>query len=561
MRGDGGAGLMRLLGRPLGGSRLVREYLGGAGAAGGYYRGSPFRAESYRRKANELDRARGTGTLAIAAEIVWPTGPRGEDALRRVIAEEGYFVTTGQQPGLLGGPLYSLYKALTAVRLAEDLEKVLVRPVMPLFWVASDDHDWTEANHTHIVDESNELVRLSLGPPPPGRPRPLGRMQLGGAVVEVLDRLARSFPRNDFHARYMARLRDIFRPEATMTSAFTDLMAELLRDTPLGLVDAGHPRLKEACKPVFLAEAEDPDASESVLRETSEALGADGYDVQAPLVPGATLLFVELHGGRERLRRSGSGFALGRTGESFSRGQVLDMIEGNPKSVSPNVLLRPVVESVLFPTLAYVGGPAELAYFGQLDGLFRRHGVGMPVVTPRGSLLVVETRVAKVLEKLAVEPDEVRDGDALLTRFARDQLPEAVKDGVTRWRSALEALGGELAAATDAVDPVLRGAVTRARNAGLAALGILEKKIARAARRRNDVTRARIHKARVNLWPAGKPQDRVLGPLQYLMRHGPGFLSAALAAIRVPLDGDGHEETEQRGGTMGDVLPPVGRKR
>jgi len=529
---------MRVLARPLGGSPLVRDYLSGVEAASAFYRGSPFRADSYRRRAKELDRARDPGTFTPALEVVRAAGPRAEDRLRRVIDEDGYFVTTGQQPGLLGGPLYSLYKALTAVRLADELEDIVGVPVMPLFWVASDDHDWVEASRTHVVAGAGELVRLSLGAAPPGPPRPLGRVQLGGAVVEVLDTLARAFPRNDFHTRHMDRLRDIFQPAATLTSAFADLMAELLRNTTLGLVDAGHPRLKESCRPVFRAEAEDPGASEAVLGEASEALKAGGYALQAPPIRDATLLFVDGRHGRERLDRLDDGFRLRLTGRELSRRRVLRMIEEDPESVSPNVLLRPVVESFLFPTLAYVGGPGELAYFGQLRGLFRRHGVGMPVVTPRSSLLVVESRVERVLEKFALTPGQLREGDALLSRLARDRLPEDVHDGVTRWRTAVEALGAELAETVAAVDPTLRGAVTRARNAGLAALGTLEKKIVRAAGRRNDTVRARIHKARVNLWPAGKPQDRVLSPLQYLMRYDSGFLSRALEAIRIRVDED-----------------------
>jgi len=530
---------MRLLARPLGGSRLVREYLDGVEAANEFFPGSPFRAESYRRKARELDRAKGPGTYATASKVVRPAGPRAEDALRRVLGDGGYFVTTGQQPGLFGGPLYSLYKALTAVRLAGDLEEVLARPVMPLFWVASDDHDWAEANHVHVVDQSNELVRLSLGSGPAGPPGPLGRTQVGGAVAKALETLAQAFSRNDFHAPCMDSLRDIFRPTATMASAFTSFLAELLWDTPLGLVDAGHPVLKQACKPVFRAEAEDPGASEAVLRDTSAGLKAAGYGLQAPLIPDATLLFADLGGGRERLATLDGGFRLMRSGGVLSRRRVLGLIDADPESVSPNVLLRPVVESFLFPTLAYVGGPGELAYFGQLGGLFRRHGVGMPLVVPRASLLVVERRVAGVLEKFALTADEVREGDALLSRFARDRLPDAVKDAVADWRAAVEAHGEELAAEIAAVDPALRGAVTRARNAGLSALGTLEKKIVRAARRRSETTRARIDKARVNLWPAGKPQDRVLSPLQYLMRYGPEFPSLALRGIRIRRDEDG----------------------
>lgn len=554
----GGGGLMHLLARPLGGSRLVREYLNGNEAATAFFRGSPFSAESYRVKAAELDRARSPGTFATAAAVVRPAGPRAEEALGRVIGEGGYFVTTGQQPGLFGGPLYSLYKALTAVRLAEELEHLLARPVMPLFWVASDDHDWAEANHAHVVDQANELVRLTLGGAPSGPPRPLGRTCVGEGVAAALAGLARAFPQNDFHASCMAGLRDIFRPGATMAAAFADLLARLLPDTALGLVDAGHPSLKEACKPLFRAEAEDPRASASVLRDTSGALKAAGYELQAPLIPNATLLFVDLQGGRERLDALGGGFELRRSGKALSRRRVLGLIGEDPDSVSPNVLLRPVVESFLFPTLAYVGGPGELGYFGQLGGLFRRHGVGMPVVVPRASLLVVETRVARVLEKFALTPGEVREEDALLSRLARDRLPDGVTGALARWRAAVEELGGELAGAVAEVDPSLKGAVNRAGGAGLAALGALEKKIVRAARRKSDTTRARIRRARVNLWPAGKPQDRMLSPFQYLMRYGPEFPLRALKEIRLlPGEDPAPDLPHPRGG---GVLPRVGRK-
>ena len=530
---------MNLLPRPLGGPRLVGDYLAGAGAANDFFRGSPYRGDTYIRKAEALDLARSRHTFATAERVVRPVGTEGKELLRRVVAESGYFVTTGQQPGLFGGPLYSLYKALTAVRLAGDLERLLDRPVMPLFWVASDDHDWEEANHAFVVDASNRLVRLSLGPAAEGPPRPLGSTPLGPAVEQALDRLAEAIPPSEFHARYMERLRDAFQPQATMASAFGAWMAELLGETPIGLVDAGDPALKEACRSVFRAEAEDPVASENVLAEAADALREHGYGLQVPLIPGATNLFVDLKHGRERLQRTEGGFLLRRSRGKLSLRRVLDLIEDDPGSVSPNVLLRPVVESILFPALAYVGGPGELAYFAQLRGLFRRHGTGMPVVVPRGSLLAVENKVRKVLEKFGLAPGDVRDPEALLTRFARDRLPANVRNPAVRWRGAVESLAGELADAAATVDPALRGAVTKTRNYSLAALGTLEKKIVRAVKRNAETTRARIAKAQVNLWPGGKPQDRILCPLQYLLRYGPDFPGLAYRHIHSPIDSAG----------------------
>ena len=526
---------MHLLARPLGGSRLVRDYLTGVGAAEGFYRGGPFNLDSYRVRAEELDGAGDPGRLATAAAIIRPAGPVARSALSAVIRDGGFFVTTGQQPGLFGGPLYSLYKALTAARLAEELSDALDRPVMPLFWVASDDHDWDEANHTHIIDGSNQLLRLTLGDGTPEARRPLGVTRLGSDVEEVIEELAGNFPPNDYHARYMDLLRDTFTSTATMGSAFSAFMAELLRHTPVGLIDAGDPRLKEASRPIFRAEAEDPEGAEAALRQTGAALTAAGYDLQVSLLPGAANLFLDSQTGRERLQRATGGFWLKRSDRHLSRQRIMRLVEESPHTISPNVLLRPVVESSIFPTLAYVGGPGELAYFGQLAGLFRFHGVGMPIVTPRASLLVVEGKVAKVMEKFGVTADDVREGDALASSIARDHLPAEVSGPIARWRATVESLAQELGDACVELDPGLRGTVLKTRNAGLDALGTLEKKMVRAVKRRNRTTSSQIEKARINLWPGGKPQDRMLSPMQYLLRYGDGFVSMARREIRVEL--------------------------
>lgn len=526
---------MRLVRMPLGGPMLVRDYLDGIEPAASLFRGSPFHLATYRDKAEELQHATGPDAIAAVEPMIRPVGPVAKEALRAVARHGGYFVTTGQQPGLFGGPLYSLYKALTAVRLAHVLAEALGRPVMPLFWVASEDHDWDEANHTHVIDQSNELHRIELVPGPVRAHRPLGRVRLGDGIHHAVERLSGHFPRNDFHSRHIDLVRATFDPAATMAAAFSGLMTELLRDTPVGLVDAADPALKKASRPLLRAEAEDPAASEDAVGRGCDELTRRGYPRQVPYIPGATNLFLDSVEGRERLQQGAGGFELRRTGRTVARGDVLALIDDEPHRVSPNVLLRPVVESFVFPTLAYVGGPGEMAYFGQLRHLFRRHGVGMPVVVPRGSLLVLERKVVRVIEKYGLEVDELKEGDALLSRFARDQVPDGVSGAVAGWRGAVESFAAELARTTNRIDPVLRGAVAKARNSGLAAVGALEKKIVRAVKRSSEVTWNQIAKARVNLWPGGKPQDRVLGPLQYLMRYGGDFVSMALREIRVEL--------------------------
>ncbi|MDE2982485.1 MAG: bacillithiol biosynthesis cysteine-adding enzyme BshC [Gemmatimonadota bacterium] len=524
---------LRLLSRHLGGSRLVRDYLDGSATASTFYQGAPGDAPSYRTRARQLSHEALSARLSDAAEVVRPAGPRGEDALRRVVERQGFFVTTGQQPGLFGGPLYSLYKALTAVRLAEELQPVVGRPVMPLFWIASDDHDWAEANHAHVIDPGNRLHRITVGPTTDPLPRALAQIPLGDRGAQAIAELAACFPPNDYREGYLDLLREAYHPGSTLASAYADLMAALLRDTPIGLVDGAGARLKELARPILRAEAEDPLASEEALTETAGHLTAAGYRLQVPLPRGATNLFFDTRQGRDRLLRASGGFRLRRSGREFSSRRILAVIDESVDLVSPNVLLRPVVEGFVFPTLAYVAGPGEVAYFGQLAALFRRHGVEMPVVAPRASLLVVERKVARVLERLDVTVDDVRDVDLLQARFARDEMPDEMKNGLRRWREGLETRASEVSSASAAIDPVLRGAVTKARNSGLAALGALEKKVIRAIKRRSETVASQIAKAGVNLWPGSKPQDRVLSPLQYTMRYGPGVVTALRERIRV----------------------------
>ena len=519
----------------MGGRPIVSEYMAGSGTAGDFYRGSYREPEDFRAKAGDLDRSFDEERRRVGKALIRPAGPKARDLLERASAPGGYFVTTGQQPGLFGGPLYSIYKALTAVRLSEELSDLLGAPVMPLFWIASDDHDWEEANHTWLVDRENALVELTLGEREDQADAAMSRTLLGPAVSPLLEQLESVIPPTDFAARYMALIREAYTPDATVSEAFRTLMMGLLADTPLGFVDAADPALKAAARPVFLRELETAEAAEGVLFDTSGELEGAGYHSQVVLMEGGVNLFLETEAGRHRVYRDDSGYRLGREGASLAQGEVLSRLDDDVGSFSPNVLLRPVVESFLFPTLTYVGGPGEMAYFAQLGDYFAHHDVGAPIVTPRASLVVAEAKIDKVLRKFELEVGDLRDVDRLLTRMARDETPEAVVSALGRWRGSIGELSKELTQAVVAIDPTLKGAVAAARNAGFASLADLQKKVVQAVKRENETTVAQIRKAEVNLWPNGRPQERMLNPLHFLARFGEEFIPAAMAEIRVEL--------------------------
>lgn len=503
-----------------------------------------FRAlSSFKAKAAEID-ARITGDRRLAwTDAVTAPSEKARARLAAVRDGSGYVVTTGQQPGLFGGPLYSLYKPITAAVLADRLEAELGKPVAPLFWTASEDHDWAEANHTFVVGVDNELHKLQLPSVEGAGDRPLYRIPMGAGVEACLAQFEELIPTTDFSAPYLTVLRESFTPEATLPEAFEAVLAKLLEPMGMLFVQAHAPALKRLSMDVMHAELVGSVASERALAARAGEIEAAGYDVQAPILEGGVNLFLDCGGERERLYRDGDGFVQHHSGTRWSTDDIVKRAADEPCVLSPNVLLRPVVESAVFPTLAYVAGPGEQAYFAQLEPLFQVHGVGMPVVFPRLGATVVETKVGKVLDKFGLdEGDLARPLHELAGERAREEVPAEVKKALGEFKGLVARGVQSLTEATRVVDPTLKGPVQHVRSVALDALGDVEKKILQAVKRENEVAMQQIEKAHLHLYPDTSPQERVFNPFYYLSRYGDAFVdevASSFASALPPLDREG----------------------
>lgn len=516
------------------GSPLARDYVDGTPAAQAFYRGHFSRYAAYQTKADEVDaRFDADARRRAAAAIRVPPGGDA-DRLRRWAEEGGFVVTTGQQPALFGGPLYSVYKALTAIRLAQALETRLGRPVLPLFWVASEDHDWEEANHTSIIGMDNELRTPTLEAPDADVHPALHRVPLGADFDALRDTFLAELPASDFSAPYFDLLRDAAKTGATLPSSFAGILEALLGPHGLFFTDAADSTLKAASMPILMAELDRAEEMEVVLDTSGKRLAEAGYDLQVALMPGGVNLFLEGAAGRERLYREEDGFRLRVSGEQLRREDIAARVEADPSALSPNVLLRPVVESAVFPTLSYVAGPGETAYFAQLGDYFDAHGILMPVVHPRFGATAVETKIRKVLDKFGLDvPALDRPFHEIAGEIARDEVPEAVRKAVGALRGTLAKGVGDLNEAVKGIDPTLKGPVQHVRSQAFTALDELEKKVVHALKRENEIALAQLEKAQLHLFPLGKPQERVLNPFYYLTRYGGAFLEGLLERFEV----------------------------
>jgi bacillithiol biosynthesis cysteine-adding enzyme BshC len=519
------------------GSELVRDYLAASSKLAPYYGGFPFDPEAFLRKADAVHARLTPAARGRLLNAFRPTRPSAAARLQRVLAGDGLVVTTGQQAGLFGGPLYTVHKILTAVQLAAALEELLGQTVLPVFWVAADDHDWAEVNHTALIDSAHVLRRIELPSSENAPPVPMGERRLDDAIDGAVNEFIAALPVSEFAEPLAALVRRAYVPGTSMAGAFGDLLAGLFAETDLVLVDPANADLKRAAAPLVRHELDHVAEHGERLRATAERLAAHGYLVQVTIATDAANVFYHDEQGRERLTRENGGWLLRRTKRALSDAELHQLVEREPPRFSANVLLRPVVESALLPTVAYVGGPAEIGYFAQIGCLFHAHGIEPPLVVPRHSVVIVEPRVRKVLDKFNLQPaDVMRPFHEVATRLIQDELPDGVRDPVARLRAELSSNYDALVEAAAAIDPTLRAWVTGVRNNTLSQVDNTEKKIMSHLKKRSETELEQLRKAAISLYPDGTPQERVLNALPFLARYGPGLLRDLAQAMRVRLD-------------------------
>ncbi|MEO8294078.1 MAG: bacillithiol biosynthesis cysteine-adding enzyme BshC [Gemmatimonadota bacterium] len=487
-------------------------------------------------------------TTALNAHLEWPAErppgldpallpaflfPSGSEAMRSRLADpQTLLVTTGQQPGLFTGPLYTIHKALSAAALARELEQRWDRPVQPVFWIAGDDHDFAEANHIAWPSPdggvSNVILRQRNAEAPL---TPMYREPLGPEIEAALSRMIQELTGGEFKDDVEAWLRRHYTATASVAESFAGALAELL--APYGIIcfRSTHRAAKRATarhivRALGLATDLDRD-----LAHRARELAASGQDPGVAAGDQATLVMLEGIAGRDRLVIDGDGFVTRRSGERFTLDQLQTIAADAPERLSGNVLLRPVLESAILPTVAYIAGPGELRYLALTTPVYDRMRVHRQMPLARWSGILVEPRVDRTLSRYDADLDELLNPGALETRVVRTQLPADTLSAFEEMRAAISRGYDRIQPLALQVDPTLQRPVESARRHALSENGDLEKRITQHLKRRHEVEFAQVARARTAVLPGGKPQERVYGIAPYLARYGPGTLDEVFAAV------------------------------
>jgi bacillithiol biosynthesis cysteine-adding enzyme BshC len=461
----------------------------------------------------------------VAEALVRQQTSRGATAAAERAAllrkNETVAVVTGQQPGLFGGPLYVLYKALGALKTARLLE-AQGRPAVAVFWVAADDHDFAEVRSASVIDDGGQIRTLRYAPRHEPVGQPAWKIGLDETIAALVAELGQALPASPFRDEIVARVAECYRPAESLSGAFARLLSSLL--PPLVVLDPSDPALKALVVPPLAREIEEGSPTSRLAMDAGRGLLAAGYHQQVPVRPGFLNLFVYLEGERRALGVSNGQVEVRGAGRKLPMEEMLRLLQTEPERFSPGVLLRPLAQDALLPTAGYVGGPAEIAYHAQIGPSYAHFGIPRPVVLPRPSLTLVEPAQARALEAEQLKlMDLEADPEGILSQWAREAYPD-VETAFARTREAIEREMGAVEATLAALDPTLRAAADAARGRTLHQVETLHEKSIRALKKRDQTRAERLRRTRDALFPGGSFQERGLGFVGILARHGLGLI-------------------------------------
>jgi len=466
--------------------------------------------------------------------------------LARNFAGDEAVLITGQQPGLLGGPLYSVHKAMTTLLAAQRVTERTGTPCQPIFWVGADDHDFEEAREVHILSRDQEVLPLRYAPAAEVAGLPMYRVPLEASLHALIDAAAEAAPASEHTPGVRAFLHESLDAASSYADWFARIMARLFQDTPLLFFTPELPEARKLARAVLQQEIARPLESTRLLNEAGARLEALGYPPQVVKGDSECNFFLEVDGRRCKVLHRDGQFHLPEVQQRHTEDELLHALETTPERFSGNVVLRCVIQQALFPTAAYVAGPGELAYWSQLKPVFAHFNLEMPVVYPRMQCTLTTPKLEKLLTRyelrlddLSAPPEVLRDralrrmGDPGL-RSMLDGHRRAILDAVDALRGDPAWRASQFSAARDAA--------ARLQEQVESGLARVERAALHADEARTAAVEAQLGRLLNALAPQRKAQERVYSPFSFVFEYGWDFVPRLIN--RLDLDSQGMQQVE-----------------
>ncbi|MEW6063602.1 MAG: bacillithiol biosynthesis cysteine-adding enzyme BshC [Bacillota bacterium] len=516
---------------------LGRAYLSDFPEVSRFFTYDPGQIEGFAARLKHLS-AKKKGQLQLLAETLRQDNLQlgcGDKTLKNIsLLEKGLAVAvvTGQQPGLLTGPLYTVYKAMGAIKLAQELSAELNHPVVPVFWIGADDHDFEEINHI-FVPTSEGPKKITLTEKPAGR-FSLGHVPVPQEVPLFLQQLEELTPPVGWQQEGLALLRETARQSENLAQWFGRLMTFLFKDDGLVLMNPVLPPLRRLSAGLFHRAVKTAPEVDRLLQRACQEVTAAGFSPQVQSEEDKLHLFIYIKGQRTALYLKKDQFTDRQGVNTWEKEQLAQLSLNSPELFSPDVVLRPVVQEELLPVLAYVAGPGEISYFALLKNIFQHFGQEMPVVYPRPNMTLVEPLVEKLLTKYQVPLRLLPAGLGGFIDAYVERTDEVGIEGIfADFRSVLREKQTNIVKEVASINPELKGLGKENLRRLLRVIDSFEDKVKQRHRKNNQVAIRQLNKVNAMLHPLGQWQERVYNIFPYLMKYQPDLLKEIYHAIRL----------------------------
>ncbi len=508
----------------------VADFYAGDPADGAAWRDAITRAQRYPRQRDAV------ADLVLAQQRTRTAPQNALAAAERLRNPETVAIVTGQQAGLFGGPLFTLLKALTALRLAERTAAEHGVPTVAVFWIDAEDHDWDEVKTCGVLDAALNRVPVALDDPPAAGESPVASVRLDDSARAAAAMLASTLPATEFSPALLEAVRLAYTPGVGMVEAFATWLESLLGPRGLVIFDASDPAAKPLASALFAREIEHAGDTSRLAAAAGAALTARGYHAQVTPQEGHAALF-HLDGGRASVRMEDGRLLVGQSPATTEA--LLERVRTRPEEFSPNVLLRPVVQDTLFPTCCLVAGPNELGYLAQLRDIYAAFGVPMPLIQQRGSATILDANAMRFLARHEVPLEALRAQDeGELNRLLKAQIPPEVDTSLDEAARAVAERMEALATAVSKLDATLDAAARSTLGRMQDDLKKLQGKIIQAVKRKDETLRRQFMHAQAQAFPGGHPQERAVGFVYFLNKYGGGLVDRLCEEM--PLDQGRH---------------------
>lgn len=511
-------------------SKLFKTYVRNFEKLSDFYAANPFNSDAIAQK---IDQFQFQGNRRKAAEIFTSFNQQFDvhqnafDNLDRLKDNGALAIVTGQQLGIYGGPLYTMLKIVSVIHLAEQLEQEHGRPVIPFFWLADEDHDYEEVRGLNILAD-NEVKNFAL--PSRGNHLPaVAEMSLPEQLQELRSHLRDSLYDTDFSDELWELLDQSFQKGNTFVKSFGLFVSKLFSKHGLVLAGSNHPKVKKATGTYLKQSIAEADAIRKYLEEQSHKLD-DQFHQQVTLYD-SNLFYLDEEAGRTKISRNGDVWQTDAGGE-WSNQELIQEIEEQPEKFSPNVFLRPVLQDGLLPTLGYIAGPGETAYYGQMKKFYSCFDLDMPVIFPRLSATMIEPAIDRIMNELPFDlfeySNRIEDLESEYVDRTEQHDIEAIFD---EWKKQVEQTADSKKDEVTKIDSTLNGAVEKAKSGYFGELDKLKGKVYRAVKKQDEIQLKRIRRVKTNLFPQDSLQERVIASIFYMNKYGVDIWDELLDAL------------------------------